>query len=855
MDYPETHRFRRWLANLPLPWISVIVGIFCGSVVWLIHQSIQTHDISEVFHQELSRRLEIRAADTRRRFEHFGKQSNRLTRALAQSWPLVEHVNTAEWARGTESPLTYTNEPPPWLALGASLLGEIEPSHVLLLDAENSIREIYHRKDLPFPVDQAVELSVGQTSPMVASIWQAPYLLAWASIPGIEPRKPAMLMVVVAIDEKFLITSQHHVGTEAEVVGMLDGDQQRILSSSVKSLVGPASRLEEWRSSYMITSQALTGNLVPVGNIQFFTLMPRAEMESKVRNILNALRKQQLIEALVYVLTFTLVFYLISARLSAILGRISRFGETALGIRRPMPSHGNQLLLLEDRLIELFTQVSHAQDENQVEQAFRMRESEALKDALLDHALDPIFTVDDQGLIIEVNITAERTFGYLREQILGTALDRQVIHPEDRSQLLKLVQRCRQMDASLEHCRSQRMRGRDSHGGVIPLECTIIPISLEDGVVLTVYLRDITQRQNAEREIQALAKFASENPSPVLRVNNRGVIIYANAASQPLLEYWKCERGQTLPLFWRNQLINIMQEGNPREQELVLEDLIFALLMAPVEGMDYINIYGRDITQMRTAEQQSRKHQADLVHVCRVSTMGEMATGLAHELNQPLSAIVNFASGCVRRIQSGIGGEAELVDAMAQITVQAERASEIIKRLRTLVAKQPEEHALANLNHLVLEVASFVEYDASRNQVEVVLSLYQGGLAVEVDLVQIEQVLLNLVRNAIDAMRMVDVDRRRLELITDRLNDHQAVVIVRDSGPGIPKDVVDHLFDSFFSTKETGMGMGLSISRKIIEAHSGEISATSAMGEGAVFRVVLPSDPAETLPGMDLSAK
>jgi C4-dicarboxylate-specific signal transduction histidine kinase len=229
--------------------------------------------------------------------------------------------------------------------------------------------------------------------------------------------------------------------------------------------------------------------------------------------------------------------------------------------------------------------------------------------------------------------------------------------------------------------------------------------------------------------------------------------------------------------------------------------------------------------------------------------MGEMATGLAHELNQPLAAIVNFSSGCVRRLQSGIGGEAELVGAMSQITAQAERAGEIIKRLRVLVGKRPQEHTVVNLNHLVLEVASFVEYVANKYHVDVSLHLYPDPLPVEVDLVQIEQVLLNLIRNAVDAMKQVKEERRKLELITQRQGENQVEVIVKDSGPGIPPETLGQLFDAFFSTKEDGMGMGLSISRKIIESHSGQISASSELGKGAEFRIVLPSNPKLKLAG------
>jgi C4-dicarboxylate-specific signal transduction histidine kinase len=219
--------------------------------------------------------------------------------------------------------------------------------------------------------------------------------------------------------------------------------------------------------------------------------------------------------------------------------------------------------------------------------------------------------------------------------------------------------------------------------------------------------------------------------------------------------------------------------------------------------------------------------------------MGEVATGMAHELNQPLSAIANYANGCSRRLQSGVGETQDLVDAMAQISSQAQRASEIIRRLRTLVGKQPPSRSLVDLNHLVREVCSFVEFETERMELTIDLDLAEGEIPVDVDLVQIEQVLLNLVRNALDALAEVASEGRRLTIRTRRLGDG-AEVDVEDTGPGIPPGRMLHLFDPFFTTKETGMGMGLPISQTILENHAGRIWAESPTGGGAVFRVRLP---------------
>jgi PAS domain S-box-containing protein len=479
----------------------------------------------------------------------------------------------------------------------------------------------------------------------------------------------------------------------------------------------------------------------------------------------------------------------------------------------------------------------------------RIRETEVLKSALFDNSMVSIVTLNEQGIVVEVNGTALKTFGYPKDLLMGRRLEEIAIKPDDRNRFREMLGQCIKRSSAANQCLDQPMLAESANGEEMAIECSVSSVHLQRQTLFNIYLRDISGRRQAEREISSLAKLASENPNPVLRINDRGVIVYANEASTPLLSYWDCERGQTLPVYWRNLVAGVLREGINRVYEINIEDQIFSLQLAPISELYYVNIYGRDFTKMRMAELQSRQHQSELVHVCRLSTMGEMSTGLAHELNQPLSAIINFAGGCVRRLEAGSVGEAELVDAMAQITAQAERAGEIIKRLRSLIGKRPQEREAVNLNHLVLEVASFIEFESNRHKVEVCVELSDEVLPVMVDLVQIEQVLLNLVRNAIDAMKQIDISQRRLLLKTERINSTMVQILVKDSGPGMPGETLEHLFDAFFSTKEQGMGMGLRISQKIMQDHRGVIEVQSEEGSGAAFHVILPTDPDLTLPG------
>lgn len=257
------------------------------------------------------------------------------------------------------------------------------------------------------------------------------------------------------------------------------------------------------------------------------------------------------------------------------------------------------------------------------------------------------------------------------------------------------------------------------------------------------------------------------------------------------------------------------------------------------------NIYAllgitRDITEHKQAEEQSRRHQTELARVARLSTMGEMATGIAHELNQPLSAIANFSRGCIRRLRSGGMSADELIEPLEEVCEQAERAGEILRHVRDFVRKSELQTKPMDINQIVRAVVKFTEHEARHQRTMVCLQLGSKLPKVDADSIMIEQVICNLVRNAIEAMAEANSARREI-IIHTRLFGNDAVEIeIGDTGPGLGEAVIDHVFDQFFTTKRDGVGMGLSISRSIIESHGGEVRAESG-GSGATFRLTLPT--------------
>ncbi len=238
----------------------------------------------------------------------------------------------------------------------------------------------------------------------------------------------------------------------------------------------------------------------------------------------------------------------------------------------------------------------------------------------------------------------------------------------------------------------------------------------------------------------------------------------------------------------------------------------------------------------------ARQHHAELAHAARLSTLGGMAAGLAHEINQPLSAIVSYARGCARRIQSGEATPETLLPVIEAVSAQAMRAGEVLKRIQTFVRLGEVPRVRLDVNTLVGEALRFAEVEARQLGVTLHLELAPGTLDVDVDPIQIEQVILNLVHNGFEAMVAGPVDAPRELTIRTTLEGPDGIEIaVADTGSGVAASVAQRLFDPFFTTKRDGLGLGLSISRSIAEAHDGRLWMTPNAPRGSTFHLLLPA--------------
>ncbi len=270
---------------------------------------------------------------------------------------------------------------------------------------------------------------------------------------------------------------------------------------------------------------------------------------------------------------------------------------------------------------------------------------------------------------------------------------------------------------------------------------------------------------------------------------------------------------------------------------------LFYRLQAGAKALSKVNDgLIRQISERKHAEHEARVLQTELAHVHRLSTMGEMATGLAHELNQPLAAITSYAQGCVQRLRSRKTKPEDMLETMDKIAAEAKRAGGIIRRVRGFVRKENPRRALVDVNAAIRETADLLGPEAHRRGMAINLDLANPLPMVMADTIQIQQTVLNLMRNGIEAMGETGLERQHLTIRTAKNGSDAILVTVEDDGHGIPPETLEHIFDPFFTTKESGLGLGLPICRSIVEAHGGRLWATSNAEDGTIFKFSLPID-------------
>ncbi len=310
--------------------------------------------------------------------------------------------------------------------------------------------------------------------------------------------------------------------------------------------------------------------------------------------------------------------------------------------------------------------------------------------------------------------------------------------------------------------------------------------------------------------------------------------------------YADCRWKQEAELRVHEDLVGVVEVGYLAEMPARFEGPFLAeerrLLNAVAQRTGHIveRLQADQLLQQREQELRGR-----LTHLTRVSTLGEMASSIAHEVNQPLTAIAAYSQACRRMLENNVGDRNEILEILGRVTDEALRAGGIIHRLKNLARKHDTRLMECDVNEMIQDLEYLASVDTRLHDVSLEMMLSESLPAVLADGIQLQQVVLNLIRNAVDAMVETDVDNRRI-IVRTELNDSSMVQIsVTDFGAGLPADCEEELFQPFFTTKEEGMGMGLSVSLSIVKSHGGEMWFSRNQGGGTTFFVTVPIVPEE----------
>ena len=524
----------------------------------------------------------------------------------------------------------------------------------------------------------------------------------------------------------------------------------------------------------------------------------------------------------------------------------------------------------------------------------RAEEAQLRLGAIVASSDDAIISKTLGGIITSWNAGAQKIFGYGAEEAVGLPIN--ILIPPDRedeeSQIIERVSR----GESVHHFETVRIR---KDGQEIHVSLAISPIKDAAGQIIGMskIARDITERKRAEAElreserryryifqstgvsiweedfsqvkiaidnlkasgVQHFRQYLAAHPEfveqaismvKILDVNEATVELFgAHDKHELLASLDKVFTPETREVF-AGELIALAEGRTWFQAQASLKTLkgdpisVVFTITFPTESskLNSVMVSIMDTTEQKRAEEALHKAQADLAHVSRVTTMGELVASIAHEVNQPLGAIVTNGSACVRLLSRETPDLDKSREVIGRMINDGMRASEVIKRIRDLLHKAPPEKALLNINETVQEVIELVSSDLLRSKVKLQAELAADLPPVNGDRIQLQQVILNLILNARDAMSEVRTHPRELLITTLKSKSGEVVVAVRDSGTGLdPKDA-ERIFDPFFTTKSEGMGLGLSISRTIIEAHGGTLWATPNEPQGAVFQFTLPAE-------------
>lgn len=463
---------------------------------------------------------------------------------------------------------------------------------------------------------------------------------------------------------------------------------------------------------------------------------------------------------------------------------------------------------------------------------------------ITENTTDLISRHTPDGRFLDASPASWTLLGYWPETLRGTLAQR-LFHARDLKLALRQARDALQLDGY--HTMTYRIRHQAGHYLWFETASRAIRETYTGAVVEVVSVsRDITARVQAEENKRRLAEVVEANPDPVLFIDPAGGVSYLNPAARRLLGLLPAEGMPALADFLTAQVLATLESNGwhsaeaqglwshetlllPLNGEPSVPVSLLLLAHRSTAGERFFSLVARDMRERELREAQQRHHQDEMAHTARLVTLGELASGIAHEINQPLAAVVNYANASQRYLQS-LDSNPAAVERVAQglerINLHANHAAQVIKRLRGFLRKGRRNLQALDISEVARQAVSLCAWEAGERNVTIELQLPESLPWVYADRVLLEQVLLNLLRNAIDANNeQLPGQLSRIILQAQTLDGATLQISVQDQGPGVSAGELEQLFTPFYTSKAEGLGLGLSMSRSIVEGFGGELNA------------------------------